>query len=124
MVGRFNVRPGDGDKQWQVWDNAINGHRGRCDSQTEAYALAADLELQYNAHGPRDPATVRKLDQPLAVDGWRRHIGELDAWISEGGRWLGRVTLPDGQVVWLDESELRPTGRAAPVGPHGATGAI
>jgi hypothetical protein len=57
MVGRFNVRPGDGDGDWLVWNNAMNGHRGRGMSQPEANGLAADLELQYNVHGPRDQAT-------------------------------------------------------------------
>jgi hypothetical protein len=28
MVGRFNVRSGDGDHDWLVWDNALNGQRG------------------------------------------------------------------------------------------------
>ena len=27
MVGRFNVRSGDGDEEWTVWDNAANGNR-------------------------------------------------------------------------------------------------
>jgi hypothetical protein len=56
MVGRFNVRPGDnGDGDWLVWDNAVNGHRGRCRTEVEANALAADLELQYTVHGPARP---------------------------------------------------------------------
>ena len=33
MVGRFNVRSGDGDEDWTVWDNAANGHRGSCPSR-------------------------------------------------------------------------------------------
>ncbi|WP_406051328.1 hypothetical protein [Kribbella sp. NBC_00889] len=108
MVGRFNVRPGDGDNDWQVWDNAVNGHRGRCPSQAEALALAADLELQYTVHGPRDQATVRRIDPPVPVDGWMRHVGQLDAWINEGGRWLGRVWCRDGRVSFLDQADIRP----------------
>jgi hypothetical protein len=91
-----------------VWDNAVNGHRGRCASQVEANALAADLELQYTVHGQRDPTLVRRLAQPVTVDTWNRRAGELDAWINEGGRWIGRVRLSDGQFLWLDEGEIRP----------------
>ena len=36
-------------------DNAVNGHRGRCRTEVEANALAADLELQYTVHGPARP---------------------------------------------------------------------
>src|SRR6266545_8004611 len=109
MVGRFNVRPGDnGDGDWMVWDNAMNGHRGRCASEAEANALAADLELQYTVHGPRDQADVRRIDPPVPVDGWQPRVGELDAWVNEGGRWLGRVWYPDGRVSFIDQSDIRP----------------
>lgn len=50
MMGRFNVCPGDGDDEWLVCDNAVNGHRGRCSTQAEANALAAGLELQWCMH--------------------------------------------------------------------------
>ncbi|WP_350280479.1 hypothetical protein [Kribbella sp. HUAS MG21] len=117
MVGRFHVRPGDGDNEWLVWDNAVNGHRGRCRTQAEAITLAADLELQYTVHGPRDQATVRRIDPPMPVDGWNRHVGKLDAWISEGGRWLGRVWHPDGRVSFIDQDDLRPADdRQRPAG--------
>ncbi|WP_432877225.1 hypothetical protein ACQPYH_28300 [Kribbella sp. CA-245084] len=110
MVGRFNVRPGtNGDGDWMVWDNAVNGHRGRCESEAEANGLAADLELQYTVHGPRDPANVRRIDPPVSVDAWQQRVGRLDAWINEGGRWLGRVWHDDGRVSFIDQNDIRPT---------------
>jgi hypothetical protein len=39
MVGRFNVRPGDGDADWVVWDNAVNGNRG---TQVDLFDLLAE----------------------------------------------------------------------------------
>ncbi|MGW6279320.1 hypothetical protein [Kribbella sp. NPDC055071] len=111
MVGRFHVRPGDnGDgDEWLVWDNAVNGHRGRCPSEAEANALAADLELQYTVHGPRDPANVRRVDPPISVDAWQQRAGELDAWVNEGGRWLGRVRHADGKISFINGDDIRPT---------------
>jgi hypothetical protein len=115
MVGRFNVRPGDnGDGEWMVWDNAMNGHRGRCASEAEANGLAADLELQYTVHGLRDQADVRLIDPPVPVDGWQQRVGELDAWVNEGGRWLGRVRHADGRVSFIDQSDIRRADSQSP----------
>ncbi len=43
----------------------------------------------------------------MPVDAWQKSIGDLDAWVSEGGRWLGRVRLSDGRVTWLDQNDIR-----------------
>jgi hypothetical protein len=83
----------------------------------EAYALAADVELQYRVHGPRDQANVRRVSPPVPVDAWQERVGELDAWVNEDGRWLGRVRLPDGRVAWIDESDVRPTADGNQVAP-------
>jgi hypothetical protein len=123
MVGRFNVRPGDGPRHWLVWDNAMNGRRGEEPTAARAQALAADLELQYDAHGPRDPRSVRRPDKPVTVDAWQPRVGELDAWVSEGGEWIGRVKLPDGQIKWISQRELRPAEGSSQVGRSPAGGA-
>lgn len=107
MVGRFNVRLGDG-AEWLVWDNATNGYRGRCASEGEANELAGDLELQYDVLGPRDPKDVRRLDTPVRVGVWQRDAGELTSWVRENGRWIGRVKLENGQISWIDQADLRP----------------
>ncbi|TCO33054.1 hypothetical protein EV652_10353 [Kribbella steppae] len=112
MVGRFNVRPGDGVTEWLVWDNAMNGHRGSGLSQAEANEVAADLELQYDVHGARDAANVRRVSPPVPVDAFQR-AGVLDAWVLESGRWLGRVRQPDGRIAWIDQDDLRATPRSA-----------
>jgi hypothetical protein len=70
--------------------------------------LAAELELQYTVHGPRDPANVRRVDPPITVDAWTPSAGQLDAWVNEGGRWLGRVRRPDGRVSFIDQNDIRP----------------
>ncbi|MFG1626778.1 hypothetical protein [Kribbella sp. NPDC049227] len=72
------MRPGDGDDGgWMVWDNAMHGHRGTCSTEIEPTALAGDLELQYAVHGPRDQASVRRVDPPMPVDGRLQRVGEL-----------------------------------------------
>jgi hypothetical protein len=60
--------------------------------------VAADLELQYDVHGARDQADVRRVSPPVPVDAWQR-AGVLDAWVREQGRWLGRVRMPDGRIA-------------------------
>jgi hypothetical protein len=77
--------------------------------------VAADLELQYDVHGARDQADVRRVSPPVPVDAWQR-AGVLDAWVREQGRWLGRVRMPDGRIAWIDQGELRaaPDRKPAP----------
>ncbi|MDX6364830.1 MAG: hypothetical protein QOC85_3851, partial [Streptomyces sp.] len=73
--------------------------------------------LQYDAHGPRDAAPVRRLEAPQEVDvaTWEPG-GLLDAWVfnRRDGEWIGRVRRPDGTITWLRSTELRihqaPTG--------------
>lgn len=117
MFGRFKVRPDTEAGQYGVWDGGSNGWRGRGLPEAAAHQLAADLELQYDAHGPRDAATVRRLDAPQEVDRatWEAG-GLLDAWVfsRRDGEWIGRVRNPDGTISWLRSTELRihqtPTG--------------
>jgi len=53
MFGRFKVRPDTEAGLYGVWDGGSNGWRGRGLLEAAAHQLAADLELQYDAHGPR-----------------------------------------------------------------------
>lgn len=109
MVGRFIVHGGDSDRNASVWDNAANGTRDTGLAPQVAYRAAADLELQYDAHGYRDPDTVRRVDPPVPVDAYMP-AGILDHWLYESGKWVGRVRRPDGTFVFLPQTELRPTG--------------
>jgi hypothetical protein len=111
MLGRFTVRPSnDGDGTYGVWDGAVNGWRasGLTDADT-AEQMKADLDLQYNAHGPRPAVDVRRADPAkpvrIATD-WKP--GELDAWIRENGQWLGRVRDLEGHITWVPAADLRP----------------
>ncbi|GAB2605250.1 hypothetical protein GCM10027269_71670 [Kribbella endophytica] len=117
MLGRFTVRPSnDGDGTYGVWDGAVNGWRasGLVDAAT-AELMKSDLDLQYNAHGPRPAGDVRRADpvEPvLFAVGWEP--GELDAWVREKGQWLGRVRGHDGHIQWIPAADLRRGGEDAP----------
>jgi hypothetical protein len=66
---------------------------------------AAELELQYDAHGYRTPETVRRVDPPVPVEAWQR-AGVLDAWPARTGL-VGRVRLHDGTFVWIRDTNIR-----------------
>ena len=89
---------------------ATGGAAGALDA-TAAHQLAADLELQYDAHGPRDAETVRRLEFPQPVDRatWQSG-GLLDAWVlnRRDATWVGRVRRTDGTIDWIPSAELRP----------------
>ena len=110
MLGRFTVRPSDdGSNRFGVWDGAVNGWRAiDIDDETEAHRIASDLDVQYDAHGPRPADAVRKEDpaQPVQRAEWT--TGELDVWIRDNGEWLGRFCDKDGRVAWIPGSDLRP----------------
>ncbi|HWD83247.1 MAG TPA: hypothetical protein VG497_30315 [Kribbella sp.] len=108
MVGRFNAREGaGGDTGWTVFDNAANGNRGSGLSEDAAYRLAADLELQYDVYGPRNPDHVRRVDPPVPVEKAWVPVGFVDAWVFEQGTWIGRVKDHNGRYTWIPGIELR-----------------
>jgi hypothetical protein len=114
MVGRFKARRTsdnlDGPNGWGVWDGAANGWRGSDLTEHDAHATADDLDLQYDAHGPRPADTVRRVDpaQPVDRADWQP-AGVLEVWIRERGHWYGRVRGPDGQTTWIPATDLHPT---------------
>jgi hypothetical protein len=110
MLGRFTVRPSDdGSEGFGVWDGAVNGWRAiGIDDETEAYQMASNLDVQYDAHGPRPADAVRKVDPAQAVQRAEWTTGELDVWIRDNGEWLGRFRDKNGRVTWIPGSELRP----------------
>lgn len=115
MVGRFKVRrDGDGPTAHGVWDGAANGWRARDLTEQQAHQVAADLELQYDAHGPRAPETVRRVQppQPVARAVWQPG-GVIEAWVRQRGVWYGRVRGADGQISWVPADQLRPDTGAA-----------
>src|SRR3954454_25064525 len=112
MVGRFNVRSGDGDHDWMVWDNALNGQRGSGLAEQDAHDQAAEPELRYDARGHRSAEAVQRVDPPVPVARAWQLAGVLDAWVRENGEWLGRVRGDDGRIVWIRAAELwKPGGR-------------
>jgi hypothetical protein len=115
-VRRFEARPTDDGHA--VWDKTLSGYRSaRSLSKADAEAQASDMEVLYDAHGQRDPADVRLLDQPRTVDvaEWRRTAGVLDVWIRDNnGQWWGRVRDHAGQIAWYPAGDLRPTTPPTP----------
>ena len=110
MLGRFTVRPSDnGDGTYGVWDGAVNGWRATRFDENVAHQMKTDLDLQYDARGPRDPTTVRRVEpaRPVQRAEWRGD-GQLDAWVRDAGEWLGRVRDHDGRVSWVPAAQLRP----------------
>jgi hypothetical protein len=75
MLGRFTVRPSDdGSNRFGVWDGAVNGWRAiGIDDEAEAHRIASDLDIQYDAHGPRPADAIRKVDpaQPVQRAQWQ-----------------------------------------------------
>ncbi len=111
MLGRFTVRPtGNNDDTFGVWDGAVNGWRGSRLTEAQAQQMKTDLDIQYDARGPRDPTTVRRVDPPRPIQRAEWHTdGELDAWIRDAGQWLGRVRDHNGNITWIPAEELRPS---------------
>lgn len=110
MLGRFTVRLFDDDSgRFGVWDGAVNGWRARAiDDEKEARRIASDLDVQYDAHGPRLPEAVRRVDPAQPVQRAEWSTGELDVWICDSGEWLGRFRDSDGQITWVPGRDLRP----------------
>jgi hypothetical protein len=76
-------------------------------AEQDAHDQAAELELQYDAHGYRSAATVQRVDPPVRVERACQLAGVLDAWVRENGEWIGRVRGDDGRIVWIRGAELR-----------------
>lgn len=94
----------------QAYDTAGISHLRQYLTEHEARDQAAELELQYDAHGFRPADTVRRVDPPVPVESWH-HAGVLDAWVRENGEWIGRIRADeDGAVVWRRQAELRRAG--------------
>ncbi|WBQ03864.1 hypothetical protein [Kribbella sp. CA-293567] len=116
MLGRFTVRlSDDGSGTFGVWDGAVNGWRVTNLDRAGAEQMKTDLDLQFNAHGPRPADDIRTVDPAQPVE----HLivwepGELDAWVRDGGQWHGRVRNRDGAVAWIPQTDLRPAAEEAP----------
>jgi hypothetical protein len=110
MLGRFTVRPSDdGSSGFGVWDGAVNGWRATgLDDEEKANELATELDVQYDAHGPRAAEKVRHVEPAQAVQRAAWATGELDVWINDNGQWLGRFRDKSGHITWVPGSDLRP----------------
>jgi hypothetical protein len=115
MPRRFLARLCD-DGSVGVWDCAINAWRSAGQNQAQAEQHAADLELQFDAWGPRPAQAVRRVQPPVAVDNasWQP-AGLLDHWIRVCAddsfvprfAWYGRVRTESGAHLWLPAEDLR-----------------
>src|SRR5215207_2190757 len=124
MLVRFKVRrTGDGPASFGVWDGAMNGWRGSDLTERQAHELPGELELRYDAHGPRPPDAVRRVQPPRPVDRviWQAG-GVLEVWVRHGGDWFGRVRDPAGALRWVRAADLRPPKNPATDEPAAAAG--
>lgn len=78
------------------------------DPEAKARELASDLDVQYDAHGPRAADAIRHVDPAQKVQRATWSTGELDVWIRDNGEWLGRVRDKDGGITWVPGTDLRP----------------
>jgi hypothetical protein len=109
MLGRFTVRPDDGDGTFGVWDGGVNGWHASGLDAGAAERAKVDLDLQFNAHGPRPADDVRRVEPAQLVEravAWEPV--ELDTWLKDGDRWYGRVSDRDGHVTLVPGTDLRP----------------
>jgi YD repeat-containing protein len=113
MRVRFTVRPDEDESgHLAVWDGAVNGWRSRgLADEAAATREAAALELQYDAHGHRDPASVRLLGEDQQQQVQRAEwvaAGRLRAWLRTDGKWYGVVEDDDGRTTYIPGDQLRP----------------
>jgi hypothetical protein len=57
----------------------------------------------------KDPEDRREFNPPVEVQvaTWSQS-GQLDWWVKERGRWMGRVRGSDGRQRWIKAADLRP----------------
>jgi hypothetical protein len=112
MLGRFTVRPDeDAEGRFAVWDGAVHGWRTRgLLDENSAMEAAVDLEIQYDAHGPRPPGAVRILKVPQAVHRATWSNGQIEGWARDTGTgaWYAKFRDPDGIVSLVLGSDVRP----------------
>ncbi|MFC0623370.1 hypothetical protein [Kribbella deserti] len=105
MPGRFTVRPDNSEPgRFGVWDGAVNGWRANARTEAEAHQLVVDLDIQFDAHGPRPASDVRRLESPQPV--WRGD-SHLDTWLRDKGQWFGLVRDTTGRATWIPADQLR-----------------
>jgi hypothetical protein len=60
-------------------------------------------------------ADCREVNPPIEVDvaTWS-NAGQLDWWVKERGKWMGRVRGSDGRQHWIRAVDLRPATGSQP----------
>lgn len=119
---RFVAQPDDTGHSYTVWDTVLHAFRTTGQTRAQAEQLAADLELQYDAWGPRPAAAIRPVKPAVDVDVavWQP-AGRLDCWLRERidqsltpqFGWYGRVRTIQSHYLWLPAENLRQTGKPA-----------
>jgi hypothetical protein len=112
MFGRFTVRPDDeAGGCYGIWDGAVNGWRARgLKDEMAAAEKAVELEIQYDAHGPRPADAVRLLPAPRAVRRATWSDGQIEAWVRDTGTgaWYAKFRDPSGRVSLVLGHDVRP----------------
>lgn len=112
MLGRFTVRPDDAAEGcYGIWDGAVNGWRARgLQDELAAVEKAVELEIQYDAHGPRPADAVRLLATPRAVRRATWSDGQIEAWVRDTGTgaWYAKFRDTSGRVSLVLGHDVRP----------------
>jgi hypothetical protein len=101
------VRPDDAGT-YGVWDGAVSGWRTTGRDPDDAQQQKVDLDLQFNAHGPRSAGDVRPVEPTQRVEravAWEP--AELDTLLKDGGDWYGRIRDRDRHVTLVPRADLR-----------------
>ncbi|MEU8226185.1 hypothetical protein [Kribbella sp. NPDC048915] len=117
MLGRFTVRPDDeAEGRYAIWDGAVCGWRARgLHDELAAAEKAVELEIQYDAHGPRPADAVRVLPAPQPVRRATWSDGQIEAWVRDTGTgaWYAKFRDPSGRVSLVLGNDVRPTKDAS-----------
>lgn len=112
MFGRFTVRPDDeAEGCYAIWDGAVGGWRARgLHDELTAAEQAVELEIQYDAHGPRPASAVRHLAAPQPVRRATWSEGQIEAWVRDTGTgaWYAKFRDTTGLVSLVLGNEVRP----------------
>ncbi|MEU8224078.1 hypothetical protein [Kribbella sp. NPDC048915] len=112
MFGRFTVRPDDqAEGCYGIWDGAVNGWRAHgLQDELIAAEKAVELEMQYDAHGPRPADAVRLLPAPRPVRRAAWSDGQIEAWVRDTGTgaWYAKFRDPAGRVSLVLGNDVRP----------------
>ena len=82
----------------------------RLQDELSAAEMAVELEIQYDAHGPRAPDAVRILQVPQTVHRATWSDGQIEGWVRDTGTgaWYAKFRDSTGRVNLASGNDVRP----------------